>query len=478
MNKTGYFSLAPRRLISTNIHVRIICILSLLSIMVTTGYAYGDPYDDVMKELKRMSSRINELEGLVESQQDELSILKEIQEEDTTLNEISNGTGSEGNSEVLETRLSSFKDELIESVLGKQSPLKISGFFDFTVQDMDEGTQDIVGTQRERNKPFDFGSFEMDLQYSYGDHYSVSAALVWDSGSTPTLNVGLVDYHLFDDDAPARGRIFDEAGFHLQVGRFDIPYGVDYQYFPSVNRPNVSAPMTTTRIQNGGYGSDGMRIYGTWKTFDYTAYAVNALYGNNGGVLGGRIGFFPGRNPYRLHRFSSPRTVEFGFSYLKELDKEFDTREKVYGFDFTLNYNMFTLVAEWMKRDSEVAFVNSSGGLVHGKDQDESGFHVSLVTDLEKVVKRPIYLFTRFDAWNPNTDAILSTKTSLSGTTTTTNSTAIVPVENLKRLTFGLGYNLTKSLGLKLEYADYQGQGTKETSFEDSTVTFQLTARY
>ncbi len=468
MNKSRNFSLTPGKLLSTNIRVKIICILSLLSIIVTTGHAYGNPYNDVMKELKRMGNRINELEGLVQSQQDELSVLKGIQEEDTTLNDGSYRAGPEDNSETLETRLSSFKDELIGSVLGKQSPLKITGFFDFTVQDMDEGTQDIVGTQRERNLPFNFGAFEMDIQYSYGDHYSVSAAMVWDSGATPSLAAAVVDYHLFDDDVPIRGRIFDEAGFHLQVGRFDIPYGLDYQYFPSVKRASVSAPLTTTRIQKGGYNSDGMRIYGTWKTFDYTAYAVNALYGNNGGILGGRIGFFPGRNPYRLHRFSSPRTVEFGFSYLRELDKEFDTREQVYGFDFTLNYNMFTLTAEWMKRDSETAFVNNNGGLVYNKDQDESGFHVSLVTDLEKVVKRPIYLFNRFDAWDPNTDAILSTS----------NSNATVPVENLKRLTFGLGYNLTKSLGLKFEYSDYQGQGTKETSFEDSTVTFQLTARY
>ncbi len=468
MNKTRYFSLAPRRLISTNIRVRIICILTLLSLMVTTGYAYGDPYDDVMKELKRMGSRINELEGLVESQQDELSILKGIQEEDTTLNEISNSTGSEDNSEALETRLSSFKDDLIETVLGNQSPLEITGFFDFTVQDMDEGTQDIVGTRRERNKPFDLGAFEMDMEYSYGDHYSVSAAMVWDDGGAPSLAVALVDYHLFDDDVPVRGRIFDEQGFHVQVGRFDVPYGVDYQYFASVDRPSVSAPLTTSRIQAGGYNSDGIRIYGTWSSFDYTAYAINSLYGDDGGVLGGRIAFFPSRNPYRLHRFGSTRTVEIGFSYLKDLDKEFDARDRVYGFDFTLNYDMFTLVAEWMKRDSDTAFVDGNGNLAHNKDQDESGFHISLVTDLEKIVKRPIYSFSRFDAWNPKTDALLNAN----------DSTIKIPVENLKRLTFGLGYNITESLALKLEYADYQGQGTKESSFEDSTVTLQLTARY
>ena len=123
------------------------------------------------------------------------------------------------------------------------------------------------------------------MEYAYNEHYSVSTALAWEDGSADVA-VGVIDYHLFNDSAPVRGRIFDEPGFHVQAGRFDLPYGVDYQYFASVDRPSISAPITTERIQLGGYNSDGIRLYGTEGMFDYTLYAVDSLYGDNGSAVG------------------------------------------------------------------------------------------------------------------------------------------------------------------------------------------------
>lgn len=438
--------------------------LVLLLMLVGIEGVHGDPYEDVLGELRLMSKRINELEGLVRSQQEEIKELKGGQDEEPSEQVLSYGAKPGEDNDVLNTRLASFKDELMETFNKSKSPLEITGFFDFTLKDQDE-----------RDRPFDFGAFEMDLEYPYNEHYSVSAALVWDDGATPELAVGVVDYHLFDDGVPVRGRIFDEPGFHIQAGRFDITYGVDYQYFASVDRPNISAPLTTERIQQGGYNSDGVRFYGTWKSFDYTAYAVDSIYGDsegalsvgNGGTVGGRIAFFPSRDPYRLHNFGSNRSVEIGVSYLRDMDKEFDVRDRVYGIDLTLNYNMFLLVAEWMKRDSDINVWNSVP--TNMGEQDESGFHVSLVTDLEETVKHPLYLFGRFDTWDPDYEFLADAD----------DDTIRLEVENLRRLTFGIGYRITELLNLKLEYFDYQsGVGTTEPAFDDSSVTFQLTARY
>jgi hypothetical protein len=434
----------------------LVVVFVLVLMLVVVGRAQGDPYEDVLEELKLMRNHINELEVLAQSQQKEIKNLKGNKDEAT-----SEDAALDVEQDVLDTRLASFKDELMETLTGNESPLEITGFFDFTVQDMDFGTDGM-----ERDRPFDFGAFELDLEYSYGDHYAVSTALVWDDGATPELAVGIVDYHLFDDDVPVRGRIFDEPGFHVQVGRFDIPYGVDYQYFASVDRPNVSAPLTTERIQAGGYNSDGIRLYGTWKSFDYTAYAVNSLYEEDGVAVGGRFAFFPTRNPYRLHHFGSSRFAELGISYLRDMDKEFDKHSVVYGIDFTLNYNMFTLVTEWMKRRSDEDVL--SGDDVNLGEQDESGYHISLVSELEDIVKRPLYFFGRFDTWDPDHDFILDEE----------DDTLMHEVGNLRRLTFGLGYRITDSIGLKVEYFDHQGQGSKEPSFEDSGVTFQLTASF
>ncbi len=68
-------------------------------------------------------------------------------------------------------------------------------------------------------------------------------ALVWD-GDTAEIGVAVVDFHMFDDSIPARGRIFSEQGFHVQAGRFDLPFSTDYQYFAAPDRITVSAPMS------------------------------------------------------------------------------------------------------------------------------------------------------------------------------------------------------------------------------------------
>ncbi len=427
------------------------------------GHAQEASNEDVLKELRSLRDRVGELEKTVESQQQEIGRLKGQGEPSSEPVPAKEGKQVD-TPETLETRLSAFKDELIETLAGEESPLKISGFFDVTLE-----------SPNERDRPFEFGALELDLEYPFNEHYTVSSALVWD-GDTAEVGVGIVDYHWFDDAVPARGRIFDEPGFHLQAGRFDLPFGVDYQFFATSDRPNISAPLTTERIQLGGYNSDGARLYGTWKTFDYALYAVDSLYGDNGGTVGGRIGFFPWRDPYRLHRFGGNRSLEFGLSYLQDMDNHGDGRDRVYGADMTLNYKMFHLVAEWMKRDSDPHVLHRAPSLVQPDveivrdlgQRSETGLQVSLVTDLETIVNRPVSLFCRFDAWDPDYDFLVDAE----------DDTLAYRVKNTQRVTFGVGYNVTDSIRLKLEYYDYLGDGTREPGFDDSRAMVQLVARF
>lgn len=471
--------------------VKICALFVLLLALVGMGSVHAEPYEDVLKEVRIMQSRIGNLEQLVLSQQKEIKRLRGEQEESALAQTRSTGAGQstvpdvatnsrheepqglqgerEESSSVqaasgeavavvdqddLETRLKSFKEELFEKMFRGKAPLEITGFFDFTIQSQDE-----------RDSPFEYGAFELDLKYAYNEHYAVSTALVWKDDSA-AVRAGVIDYHLFGDSVPIRGRIFDEPGFHVQVGRFDLPYGVDYQYFSPVDRPNVSAPITTERIQHGKYNSDGIRLYGTARVFDYSLYVVDSLYGDNGGTVGGRLAFFPSRNPYRLHRFGSARLAELGFSFLRDMNEDYDARDDVYGFDFTLNYDRFLLVTEWMNRNSDEDVLSGAGANLG--EQDESGFHVTLVTELEDIVKQPIYLFSRYDMWDPRYSLILDKD----------DETLAYNVESTQRLTVGLGYRLTGLLNCKIEYFDYLGRGTNEPAFDGSGVIFQMTAGF
>ena len=148
------------------------------------------------------------------------------------------------------------------------------------------------------------------------------------------------------------------------------------------------------------------------------------------------------------------------------MNEDYDARDDVYGFDFTLNYDRFLLVTEWMNRNSDEDVLSGAGANLG--EQDESGFHVTLVTELEDIVKQPIYLFSRYDMWDPRYSLILDED----------DDTLTYNVKSTKRLTFGLGYRLTGLLNIKLEYFDYLGRGTDEPAFNDSGVILQMTAGF
>jgi len=222
-------------------------------------------------------------------------------------------------------------EELKEAA--KEKGLDISGFFDVNAK-----------TDNSTDQTFSVGSVELDLEYAYNEHFAASSALVLCGNSSGAefsapasitcggsgpggigaggagIAVALVDYHMFDDSIPPRGRIFNATGLHVQAGRFDLPFSSDYQYFANTDRVTVTAPITTSRMQFGGYNGDGVRSYGAWNMFNYSVFWTDAMYANDGTSVGGRLGMSLGQNTYRTHKNTS-EGIEFGVSHLSDLDK-------------------------------------------------------------------------------------------------------------------------------------------------------------
>jgi len=170
-----------------------------------------------------------------------------------------------------------------------QEPPAISGFFDL-----------------QADRVFSPGSLELDLAKELGRSAQLSAAVVTD-GDTANLVVGYVDVHLIGGLIAPRGRVPAEKGLHVQIGRFDVPFGNDWQYFASKDRVELSAPLTTDAIMDGGYNDTGIRVFGNTPTFDYSAFALRG--DRDGPVFGGRLGFRP--RPY-VH------TLQVGVSLLRK----------------------------------------------------------------------------------------------------------------------------------------------------------------
>jgi hypothetical protein len=405
--------------------------------IVSTIHAETSPYAREA-EMKVMEQRLQRLEALVKQQQ---FVIEQLQ----------------GNDKIADTSVSASASALPGTEVAESdgTGLDISGFFD--VQ---------ASTVNQREQTFELGDLEVDLEYVHDEHYSASMALVWDGEESAEVAVALVDYHLFDDNIPPRGRIFSEPGFHLQLGRFDVPFGADYQYFASVDRPNITAPLTTQRIQDGGFNGDGMRAYGTWKNLDGALFWTNSLYADSGYSVGGRLGIALGHNLFSFHHRDTSRDIELGFSYLQDRDGGGNQRNRVYAADLTLRYEAITLVAEYFEHNhDESSSRETDTGLA---ERDETGYQLSLLADMQSLLHRPLSLFGRYDRWMPDYDFILDAD----------DDAVQYRVQDISRVTLGLNYRFTDYFQFKLEYYDYLGDDTEEPDFEQSLGVVQVVVNF
>ena len=327
--------------------------------------------------------------------------------------------------------------------------LDIAGFFDFTAH-----------AEKNADSTFSLGGLELDLQYDKVDNFAVSAALVW-SEDAAEVAVAVVDYHIYDHDVPTRGRIFNEPGFHLQLGRFDIPFGVDYEYFAAPDRPNVTAPLTTQHILNDGLNGDGVRLYGSWSRFEYALYWTNSVFEDAGSSIGTRIGFLPGKNPYRIHYTESQRDFIIGLSWLRDMDSDENERQTLSAVDLSWTIGFTQLIFEYIKLDTDEVIVlpdTTSAG-----PATEEGYNIRWIMDFD-----PTLFYVGYGEWRPDYAATLDPE----------DDTVSYEVDNLERLTVGSRYVIDDYVQLKLEYFTHLDSASAESGVAKRRLTFQLVASF
>jgi TolA-binding protein len=435
---------------------------------------------EMMKEKEQqiggLEQRVKELEALAKSQKDTIDQLKA--EKSRTAEASKGGDGGEAGSKQAaavaakpESPLAKLilpslrkKDEAAKAEAEEaESGPKVGGWMEMTAR-----------TKNGDNTVFNLGVVELDLdKIVESKHFAASAALDWfPYGVSPNaqIGVGLVDFHLYDDAVPVRGRIFQEPGFHLQLGQFDLPFAADYQYFAAKDRITVTPPMTTTRMQmsgisnpaNGGFNSTGVRSYGSWNNFNYAVYWVESLYDANpsfqGGAAGGRVGY-AFKNPYRLHKRSDLPIFDIGLSTLVDMDRRDHTGDKVYALDMSMSYGAFRIINEFLLHDASQNRNGATIGLA-----DEYGFHNTLVVNLEDWLKVPLKAFGRYQEWRPKYDFIVGED--------------IYRVRPLRSISIGLNYQLNNFVQMKLEYNDSLGTYTDEPSFQRRYGIAELVATF
>jgi hypothetical protein len=224
------------------------------------------------------------------------------------------------------------RDRLADTLGG----LQLSAFGDLLADTADDGHRRVA-----------FDAVELDLAGELTDTLEVAAAGVKDREDTRMAS-GFLDYHPFGGIIAPRGKLWVEKGFHIQVGRFDVPFGNDWQYYASKDSISISRPLTTDQVMDGGYNDAGMRVLGNNGTVNFNAYLLRGF--QPGRLLGARIGFTPFGDPFSLKGAREQKVAELGYSAYYDAASDWRKREAGQAEDLEVHLGTYTLRTEYLDR--------------------------------------------------------------------------------------------------------------------------------
>lgn len=143
-----------------------------------------------------------------------------------------------------------------------------SGFFDVT-----GGIQSSNDDETE----FGLGQAEIDLASELSDRIAVEVAVAYNAEEGVfELGAALIDIHLFGSEGSHVRPGFGIDHSFIVVGLFDVPFGIDYHVYPSVDRKLVTAPMVVD-LTHGGWNDVGFQ-FGLEATHgNFVFYIVNGF---------------------------------------------------------------------------------------------------------------------------------------------------------------------------------------------------------
>ncbi len=304
--------------------------------------------------------------------------------------------------------------------------IELSGFFDILYQ-RDISNRDNIG--------FNYGQFEVDISSPISKYIHIESALVYNPNTqTIEMGAGFIDFHLLgkNDGHPIRGKFLTHSG--ILLGRFDIPFGIDYLSIPSPEREVVTIPLVNEMTINS-WNDFGLNFYGADENFNIVLFTAN---GFNGGVaFGGRTGIL-----------MIPNT-EFGFSYMADIENPAQVHNRVLGMDFQSRLGSNKIKFEYY----------FSNGVYMGKqDEDHTnnrkhgGYYVQYLKDFENWLKMPFFSVIRYGEWSAEFDADDN-------------------ANYRNRKTLGIGYRVSESVEFKLEHCLNQiGKENRHDQFTLQTV--------
>ena len=312
-------------------------------------------------------------------------------------------------------------------VLSASAQVEWSGFFDILYSD----------SQEKGDGTFDYGQFEVDLSVPLSECISAEGALAYNAEEGVfELGAGFVDFHLFGTEEGHRVRGGGLTHSGLIVGQFDVPFGIDYQVIPSIDRKLVTPPLVN-QMTIDSWNDWGLQAYGASNRANFVLFGVNGSAG--GQAIGGRIGVTPAEE------------IEIGGSYALDMNGDREAASTVLGVDVQASWKSLSVKGEYVMGEDEKTA---------DKSKKHSGFYAQGTYDFEAAIGYPIFAVARYGLWTPDYEGVDEEGN---------------PIQDLNRLTLGLGYRIAEGVEVRCEL---QKNGEEDVEEDNDLMTLQVVVGY
>jgi len=244
-----------------------------------------------------------------------------------------------------------------EAPMNESSGAALFGFGDFFYQ---------FGSGGDETPPINVGQVEVDLETSLDSRIDFAGAVAFDpDGGSFGLGMLYLDFRLVGEEGShfINSSAVETAG--LIVGQFDVPFGIDWLVYPSIDRKLVSGPLVVENAHDfwNDYGVQG---YVGNSSYSATLFATNGFsYGEHDMrvAYGGRVSVTP------------LGSLEIGSSYATFLDGENTQDMGLLGFDVQAGLGALSVKGEYIRRDT---------GLALGDSAVDDGFYCQGMYDFGK----------------------------------------------------------------------------------------------
>lgn len=223
----------------------------------------------------------------------------------------------------------------------------------------------VQGNTSVKNNDFQIGQFVIDLSSRVNEQVTATMEIAYaDEARDVVVDEAYADWTLFRWNGYSRLDPIGVTRTGFIVGQFDVPFGLDWRVYSSIDRHLVSVPLVIAETHQG-WNDLGVQFYTHLSWANVSVYAVNgfgtspALRLEENDVLPPRLiaseeeaadNIIPNEAYGARFGLYMSDKVEFGTSFAAGYGEDNDQQSRMFAFDCTMAFDELELKGEFISR--------------------------------------------------------------------------------------------------------------------------------